>query len=305
MFKPRFKLEHRPYRTRAGTVRIGGGVYGLAAEIEDPDGWLWTLIRATDGTRVEQDIVAEVCRAHPAVSDDDVRAGLEQLTTAGHVEDAGADPPADLTSREQERYRRGSRYYSWVDLTPRSSPWEVQQRLKRAKVVVLGVGGTGGSAALALAASGIGHLHCVDADVVELSNLNRQILYTEDDLGKAKVEATVARLRRLNSDIEVTGEQRRIGSQQDIADVIEGCDVLAQCADQPADIRRWANLACLTAGIPWADGGYRGPMLTAGGYQPGVGACWECLREAESTSPPDTEDHERSSPELRKTPSRR
>lgn len=68
-----------------------------------------------------------------------------------------------------------------LDLTPRASTWEPQERLRRALVTVIGVGGTGGVAALALAASGVGRLHCVDPDVVELSNLSRQVIYTEDD----------------------------------------------------------------------------------------------------------------------------
>jgi molybdopterin/thiamine biosynthesis adenylyltransferase len=78
--------------------------------------------------------------------------------------------------------------------------------LRASRVTVVGVGGTGGVAALALAAAGVGQLHCVDPDVVDLSNLGRQVVYTEDDTGRPKVGGAVARLRRLNADIAVSGE---------------------------------------------------------------------------------------------------
>jgi molybdopterin/thiamine biosynthesis adenylyltransferase len=136
-------------------------------------------------------------------------------------------------------------------------------------------------AALALAASGIGRLHCIDADTVELSNLNRQALYTEDDLGKPKADAALPRLRQLNSDIEITAERLEIASQDDCAAAVAGCDLFALCADEPDDLRIWANRACLAAGVPWVDGGYHGPLVTVGVYVPGTGACWECLRAGE------------------------
>ena len=94
-----------------------------------------------------------------------------------------------------------------MDLTPRESTWHAQLRLRRSKAIVIGLGGTGGAAAMALAMSGVGHVHCVEPDLVELSNLNRQILYTEKDIGLPKVDAAVERLRSSNSDIMVTGDR--------------------------------------------------------------------------------------------------
>ncbi len=69
MEKPRVKPEHDAFRTRDGNVRIGGGVHGIAAEIEDPDGWAWSLVSACDGTRGVAAIVAEVRAAHPYLSE--------------------------------------------------------------------------------------------------------------------------------------------------------------------------------------------------------------------------------------------
>ena len=281
MLRPRIKPEHAPYRTSGGSVRIGGGVYGIAAEIEDPGGWLWDLVSAIDGTAEPAQIVGQVCRAHPDAAAPDVQDALDTLIGAGYVEDAAACMPAGLSPRERERYGRGMQYYRWVDLSPRGSPWDVQRILRNARVVQVGLGGTGTAVALALAASGVGHLHCIDADVVELSNLNRQVLYTEDDLGKPKAEAALARLRQRNSDIEVTAQRLLITSQDDCLAAIAGFSLLALCADRPDELRRWANLSCLAARIPWVDGGYHGPLITAGAYVPGTGPCWECVRAGE------------------------
>jgi molybdopterin/thiamine biosynthesis adenylyltransferase len=281
MERPRIKPEHDAYRTRDGDVRIGGGVHGLAAEIADPDGWAWSLVTACDGTRGRAAIVAEVRRSHPDLTEADVAEAIEDLIAAGHVEDAAAPPPSGLSPRELERYGRNAQYFRWTDPLPRETIWDVQLKLKRSRVVVVGVGGAGGAAAMSLAAAGVGRLHCVDFDVVELSNLNRQILYTEADIGRPKVDAAVERLRQLNSDITVTGERTRIEQLEDFFPLLEGRDLMVLGADGPPEIRHWANRACLKTGTPWVEGGYHGPHMVTGGYVPGQGPCWECLRIAE------------------------
>ncbi|MER6731525.1 HesA/MoeB/ThiF family protein [Streptomyces puniciscabiei] len=300
MRRPRIKPEHRAYRTVDGHIRIGSVVHGIGAEIKDPDGWVWTLVEAMDGTRSTADIVTEVSRRHPELRlpDPDIVQALTDLTTAGYVEDAGAPPPAELSERERERYSRSMTLLRWMDLRPRPSSWEPQLRLRRARVLLVGVGGTGGAAARDLVASGVGHLHCVEPDVVELSNLNRQTLFREQDIGTPKIDAALTALRALNSDTTVTGERREIRGPADLESLLTGApdapggpggsddgrpgyDVLLLAADRPAVIRRWANQVCLASGTSWAEAGYRGPLVSVGVFTPGRGACWECLRSAE------------------------
>ena len=264
MRQPRVKAEHAPYRIDGHRIRIGGVSYGIAAEIDDPAGWIWTLLESLDGTRTPAAVVDRVVRLHPPLSPGAVQAGLAQLVGSGYLEDAAAPAPAGLTARDRERYDRARGYFRWLDLTPRASTWEPQERLRRARVTVVGVGGTGGVAALALAAAGVGHLHCVDPDVVELSNLSRQVIYTEDDIGAPKAEAAVARLSRLNTDITVSGQRLRVGAAADLLPLASGCDVLLLSADQPPDVRVWANRACVAAGRPWVNAGYHGPLVTVG-----------------------------------------
>lgn len=293
MRRPRIKPEHRAYRTVDGHIRIGSVVHGIGAEVKDPDGWVWTLVEAMDGTRSPADIVAEVSRRHPGpwLPAPDIARAMADLTTAGYVEDAGAAPPAELSERERERYSRGMTLLRWMDLRPRDSAWEPQLMLRRARVLLVGVGGTGGAAAQDLVASGVGRLHCVEPDVVELSNLNRQTLFREPDLGTPKIDAALTALRALNSDTTVTGERREVHGPADLEDLLTGAvggsgdgsgyDLLLLAADRPAAIRRWANQVCLASGTPWAEAGYRGPLVSVGVFTPGRGACWECLRSAE------------------------
>jgi molybdopterin/thiamine biosynthesis adenylyltransferase len=257
-------------------IRIGGSIYGLGSEIDDPTGAIWALLERMDGRTRIPDIVDGVIARHPGQDREAVLGALTQVIDAGFAEDVDAADSDELTDRDKERYDRSRRFYRWVDLEPRSRKWHSQIRLRNARVVVVGLGGTGGSAALSLAASGIGRLHCVDYDLVELSNLNRQVLYTEKDIGRTKVDAAVDRLRQLNSDIEITGQQSRITSQADFVPLVADCDVLLLSADQPGEIRAWANRCCLSTGTPWVDSGYHGPRASVGVYVPGRGACYEC-----------------------------
>lgn len=280
MRRPQLKAEHAPYRISGHRIRIGGVSYGIAAEIDDPAGWIWTLLETMDGSSSAARIVDRVVRLHPGESRETVRSGLGQLIESGYVEDAAAQDPVELTERDKERYDRARGYFRWLDMTPRTSTWEPQVRLRNARVTVAGIGGTGGIAALALAAAGVGSLHCVDPDVVELSNLSRQVIYTEGDLGMAKADAAVARLRALNDGITVSGKRLRIESEQDVLPLARDCDVLLLAADEPPEVRAWTNRACLAAGRPWVDAGYHGPLVQVGQYMPGTGACWQCLDDA-------------------------
>jgi molybdopterin/thiamine biosynthesis adenylyltransferase len=275
--RPRVKPEHRPYRISGNRIRIGGGVFRVAGEVNDPTGAVWTLLTAMDGTRTREEIIAYVIAAHPDERPRAVDAGMDTFINAGHVEDAAAADPAVLTERDKERYGRGRLFYRWVDLTPRASWWEPQIRLRDSRVIVVGIGGMGGHAALALAASGVGQVHCVDRDDVELSNLNRQTLFTEEDVGRSKVAAAVDRLRAVNSDIQITGARLAIQGEADLRPLADDCDLLMLCADEPGEIRAWTNRACLAAGRPWVDGGYEGPIVTATAYLPHQGACYECM----------------------------
>jgi molybdopterin-synthase adenylyltransferase len=281
MRRPRIKISHQPVRLGADRVRIGGVVHKLAFDVADADGWLWALATLLDGSRTVDEIAAELLAAFPGRPVEHVALAIEGLRLTGHLEDADEPEPAELTPSERERYSRSRQLFQWMDTNPRTSSWAAQLDLKRARVVVLGLGGVGSVTALGLVVSGVGHVHCVDRGVVALSDLNRQILYLQQDLGQLKVKAAVHRLRERNSDVQVTGEQRDIDGPETITAVAADFDVVVLTADTPPEIRSWTNQACHKAGIQWAWGGYDGPLMTTGLYRPGTGPCYDCAQLAE------------------------
>ncbi|HVK19884.1 MAG TPA: ThiF family adenylyltransferase [Actinokineospora sp.] len=267
MLRPRVKPTHRPRRLAGGRIRVG------PVSLPDPGSRLWALLDLLDGTRTTAQIVDAVAprflTPHAALS------ALDRIIATGCVEDAAAPVPAELSDRDLERYSRSQAYFSSVDVKPRDSNWHAQVRLRTAKVVVVGVGGIGGSAALALATSGVGRLHLIEPGAVELSDLNRQILYMEYDLGLPKVDVAVDRLQEYNSDISITGWRSTVTGPGMLADLVEGYDLLIMTASRPL-VRSWAGQACRKAGIPWVYGRYSGPLVTTGVYSSSDGPCYDC-----------------------------
>jgi len=109
---------------------------------------------------------------------------------------------------------------------------EGQQKLARATVVVVGAGGLGCPALQFLAAAGIGKLVVVDFDTVSVSNLNRQILFTPDDIGKSKAEIAVNQLKKFNPEIELVAVNRAFDAEV-AATHLPNCDVVLDCTDRP------------------------------------------------------------------------
>ena len=148
-----------------------------------------------------------------------------------------------------------------------------QRRLSAARVAIVGLGALGTVAADRLCRAGIGYLRLIDSDKVELSNLQRQLLYTEADLGKLKVIASSARLREINSEITIESLQIRLENADDSA--LKGVDIVLDCTDNAA-VRYLINDGCRKSGIPWIHGAAAG----SGGVVLAVvegGACFRCL----------------------------
>jgi molybdopterin-synthase adenylyltransferase len=281
MLKPRIKEMHRPMRLPGGRMWIGSAHYGLGSELTGDDVELtWDLCQAMDGSLTQDELITVVTSSHAA--DRSIAERIVKLLIAsGWVEDAGAPVPSALTDRDVERYRTSSQFFSWIDQFPRSSPYELQAKLKASRVTVLGVGGTGSAVATSLAASGIGHLHLVDGDEIELSNLSRQVLYTEDDIGKSKSDTAVRRLAALNGDIEITGSNAFLENPSDIRREVAGSDIFVHCVDSPAEVYEWSTSVSFELRIPWVLGVYTGPMAAIGTFMPGETGCYQCITDAE------------------------
>lgn len=148
-----------------------------------------------------------------------------------------------------------------------------QQTLARARVLIVGVGGVGGPAALYLAAAGVGTLGLVDADVVALSNLQRQILFATADIDRAKVGAAAERLRALNPHTAIETHPERL-TRENAAALVAAHDLVIDGTDD-FETRLIVNAACVAAGVPLVSG-----ALGRWGGQVGVfegRPCYQCL----------------------------
>ncbi|WP_090943817.1 TOMM precursor leader peptide-binding protein [Nonomuraea jiangxiensis] len=277
------KRVHQPFFLPGNRIVIGLSQFGVASEIaDDEDGSIARILALMDGTRTVEDICADFAKTHPDVDDDSVRGVIDDLVDSGFVEDAGAPVPANLTEREIARHESARHFFSWIDTSPRTSPHEIQSRIKDARVSLLGVGGTGSAVAAGLVSSGLGALRIADFDDVEESNLTRQLLYTEGDLGRPKVEQAISRLRAMNGAVRVTGSDTKVSGPDDVAELMADCDMFVLCADEPhPEIVEWTNEAALRTGTPWFMSLYTGPMVVVGSFVPGDTGCWACLDRQE------------------------
>lgn len=149
-----------------------------------------------------------------------------------------------------------------------------QAALCAATVVVIGAGGLGCSALVYLVGAGVGHLVVVDDDVIEATNLHRQVLYTTADVGTPKAVAAAGRLVALNPDVTVTPAVARV-TDKTASDLMASSDIVLDCCDN-VSTRRVVNRACQRAGVPevWAAiGGYSGRCSVVVPGSP----CFECV----------------------------
>jgi len=174
--------------------------------------------------------------------------------------------PRTLTPEQYDRYSRHV-------LVPEVGE-EGQLKLLESKVLLIGAGGLGSPAALYLAAAGVGTIGIIDADVVDRSNLQRQILHTEDRIGMPKVESAERALKALNPDVNVVAYTERLDSSN-VLDIITGYDVIVDGTDN-FPTRYLLNDASLVAGIPVVHGSiyqFEGSVTV---YKPHEGPCYRC-----------------------------
>lgn len=152
---------------------------------------------------------------------------------------------------------------------------EGQEKLKNARIVIAGVGGLGSAIATYLAAAGVGYIRIVDEDIVENSNLNRQTLYHEQDIGACKVKAAEKTIRALGKDIEVDAICRHI-DEKNVRELVHGTDLILDGMDN-FSARYILNSASLDENIPFIHGavnGFYGQVTT---ILPGITSCLRCI----------------------------
>lgn len=174
-----------------------------------------------------------------------------------------------LTEEQSERYSR----QILLDQVGEAG----QEKLLAAKVLVIGAGGLGAPVLMYLAAAGIGTIGIADDDEIDLSNMQRQVIHRTGAVGTSKAESAAQRIREINPEVKTVVYKRRV-TAENIAEMIEGYDIVVDCVDNfPAKFL--VNDACVLAGKPFCHGGIRefsGQVMTV---VPGGGPCYRCIFE--------------------------
>lgn len=169
-----------------------------------------------------------------------------------------------LTETEKERYLRQLSIQDWD-----------QERLKSAKVLIVGLGGLGSASAHYLTVAGVGRIRICEGELVERSNLNRQILYTEDSIGKPKIEVAGKRLASINPDVKIEIEKEIIDGGN-AEEKTKNCDLIVDGLDN-VESRFILNEQCVKKEIPYVYGAVEGWQGMVGLFHPPHTACLACF----------------------------
>jgi molybdopterin/thiamine biosynthesis adenylyltransferase/rhodanese-related sulfurtransferase len=245
-----------------GAVHLPRGFLEMQAEQKLPDKNAKLIVYCAGGTRSA--FAAKVLQDLGYPNVESANPGFVRWKDTGYP----VDKPAELTPAQLDRY---SRHILLPEVGEKG-----QEKLLNGRVLLLGAGGLGSPAALYLAAAGIGTLGLIDADVVDSSNLQRQILHGADTVGQPKVESGRQRIANLNSDTKVIPFQERLTSENIDRVFDQGWDVIVDGLDN-FPTRYLVNDASVWKNIPVVHGSifrFDGQVTT---FKPKVGPCYRCL----------------------------
>ena len=176
----------------------------------------------------------------------------------------------ELTDHEMLRYNR--------QISLKAVDFDGQEKLKASRVLIVGAGGLGCAASQYLASAGVGKIILVDFDTISRSNLQRQILYTDADIGKPKAEVAKVRLQEINPNIEVKAVVKKCDDAE-FAKLIQQVDVVVDCTDN-VDVRNQLNSQCFEQKRPLVSGSairFEG-QISVFTYAKNE-ACYQCLSQ--------------------------
>lgn len=257
-------LLGRLMRVSAGTQAAVLGVLVLAVltiHLTLPDGHPLRL--ATGGGLANWGILAGLAALAGVYA-----LGLRMLRRRAAPGAVVAQPAGSFSAEELERYAR--------HIVLREVGGPGQKRLKAAKVLVIGAGGLGSPALLYLAAAGVGTIGVIDDDTVSLSNLQRQIIHTDDRQGMPKVFSAEAAMRAINPHVSIRPYNRRLTAEI-AGDLVAGYDLVVEGTDT-METRYLVNAACVAAGVPLLSAAITQWEGQIGLYDPARGApCYACV----------------------------
>ncbi|SFS46811.1 HesA/MoeB/ThiF family protein [Marininema halotolerans] len=271
--KPKFK-ETIPVFCWGNEIQIGEED-GVAGIIPDPSGSITLLVQSMNGKHTLDDLVQIVQKQFPEIPREDILTSIQALNQEGYIEDASIEP-SQLKDYDRERYKANINFFS-LFTSLEESKYAIQEKINNCKISLLGVGGLGSQILYHLAALGFHNIRALDFDRLELSNFNRQLLYSESDVGQLKTEMALKRINQFNPNVNLSITNCKIGKPEDVYQHIEGTEYVVCVADKPTlYIQNWVNEAVVKAGLPMVSGGV---LNTRGRFYsmiPGETGCVQC-----------------------------
>lgn len=245
---PRIKEIYPIYKLHDNLFRVGSQI-GITTEISDEDDKMWSLVNILDG-RTINDVVDIMLTKYPDLTEQDIIGAIELLDKEGVIEEG------TTINCIKERYHSNIYYFSRY-LNSFKDSIDIQKRLNETTVLLLGLGGGGSNILTLLSGLGPKKIKIVDFDIIEKSNLGRQFLYKEEDVGALKTQITCV---------------------NDLLPLLDNVDIVICVIDEPQyDIQRIVNKAVVTKNIPCVFGASqvsRGRVYSVVPHQTG---CFDCL----------------------------
>ncbi|MCU1264096.1 MAG: Molybdopterin biosynthesis protein MoeB [Acidobacteria bacterium] len=228
------------------------------------------VIPLLDGRHTLPEIEARVAEVF---APRDLEAGLQLLADHNLLQDAGVEVlPDEIASRLAPQLN----FFHELDMNAE----EMQARFMRSTVTIFGLSGPGAGAALALAAAGIGHLRCIDALTVSLTDTYLSPSFSQADIGESRTAVVARKISESAPEVEVTTHNQAPENDDDVLKLIEGSDFVINCLDQgQSSLVYKLNRACLQAGIRWTSGATEGTEVVIGPtVVPFETACYLCYK---------------------------
>ncbi|WJP96756.1 HesA/MoeB/ThiF family protein [Macrococcus bovicus] len=270
--KPKFK-NTVPYYVMPEGIYLGEDEYNSVI-IDNSDSKIEYLFSLINGGYTIEEIIIKCNEQYNEDMTQDIQEIFQTLSNQGYIENECFEDTV-LTEYLKERYKANLNYYS-LFLDMYGNKYELQKKINDTPITLLGVGGLGSQILYHLASLGFHNITILDYDHLELSNFNRQLLYSESDIGKLKTELAEERILQYNPNINLKVLNKKIGSVEDVEEAIQNSEYVLCVADKPTMfIQEWVNEAVVKLNIPLITGGIlnkRGRFMTT---LPDQG-CLEC-----------------------------
>jgi molybdopterin-synthase adenylyltransferase len=268
IMKPKIKEIVTPVIRHGSLIRIG--FEGKVFDLSDENGALEELLHSLNGKNTIEDL-----ESLHNISRKDIETILSQLDGINMLEDKSLSESL-LNNAEKSRYRANLTYFENYSSLSKSS-YDLQHRLKNTHVLVLGLGGAIQDVA-SLASLGIGEITGLDYDLIEESNLNRQYIYKEEDVGQSKAQTARKRIKEINRNTRINIIEKKVQNEQDVEELLEAADIVVSGIDSPGIISsRWVNFAGIKQGKPVIFSGISGNKLMINKLSSDGEGCFDCF----------------------------